>query len=177
MSRKILVTGAAGFIGFHVCKKLIEKDDEVIGLDNINSYYDVNLKKARLSVLNKLKNKSWNFIEGDLIDKKLINKTFEKYEPKIIIHFAAQAGVRYSITNPNTYLKSNLEGFMNIVEACRHKKVSNFIFASSSSVYGGNNKTLCEMDSDHPVSLYAATKRSNEITSSIVTFTIYQQLD
>ena len=168
MHRKILITGSAGFIGFHLCKKLIQKNEYVIGLDNINSYYDQNLKKSRLnelSKLNKENNKNWFFIEGDLIDNKLLDDIFKKYEPIIVIHLAAQAGVRYSITNPDAYVKSNITGFMNILETCRRYKVENFLYASSSSVYGGNTKTpFRENDSvDHPVSLYAATKRSNEL--------------
>ena len=168
MHRKILITGSAGFIGFHLCKKLIQKNEYVIGLDNINSYYDQNLKKSRLnelSKLNKENNTNWFFIEGDLIDNKLLDDIFKKYEPSIVIHLAAQAGVRYSITNPDAYVKSNLTGFMNILETCRRYKVENFLYASSSSVYGGNTKTpFRENDSvDHPVSLYAATKRSNEL--------------
>ena len=168
MSRKILITGAAGFIGFHLCKKLLLENEEIIGLDNMNSYYDLNLKKGRLKELYKYnndKNKSLYFIEGDLIDKEIIKRIFREYEPKLIIHLAAQAGVRYSITNPEAYLKSNLEGFLNIIEVCRNKDIENFIYASSSSVYGGNTKIpFNELDSvDHPVSLYAATKRSNEL--------------
>ena len=168
MGRKILITGAAGFIGFHLCKKLLQENEEIIGLDNMNSYYDLNLKKERLKELNKYKNdsiKNWYFIEGDLIDKELIKGIFREYEPRTIIHLAAQAGVRYSITNPEAYLKSNLEGFLNIIEVCRNKDIENFIYASSSSVYGGNKRTpFNELDSvDHPVSFYAATKRSNEL--------------
>ena len=168
MGRKILITGAAGFIGFHLCKILLQQNKEIIGLDNMNSYYDLNLKKERLKELYKYKkdkNKNWYFIEGDLIDKELIKGIFKEYEPKLIIHLAAQAGVRYSITNPEAYLKSNLEGFLNIIDVCRNKNIENFIYASSSSVYGGNKKIpFNEVDSaDHPVSLYAATKRSNEL--------------
>ena len=168
MKRRILITGAAGFIGFHLCNKLIKKNEFVIGLDNMNSYYDPKLKKSRINELFKLKDnnqKNFSLIEGDLAQNKIIIETFEKYKPNIVIHLAAQAGVRYSITNPDAYLKSNLIGFMNIIESCRRTKVNNFIYASSSSVYGGNTKTpFRESDSvDHPVSLYAATKRSNEL--------------
>ncbi len=168
MGRKILITGAAGFIGFHLCKKLLQENEEIIGLDNMNKYYDLNLKKERLKELYKYKNdknKNWYFIEGDLIDKEIIKGIFEEYEPKLIIHLAAQAGVRYSITNPEAYLKSNLEGFLNMIDVCRNKNIENFIYASSSSVYGGNKRIpFNELDSaDHPVSLYAATKRSNEL--------------
>ena len=168
MGRKILITGAAGFIGFHLCKKLLQENEEIIGLDNMNSYYDLNLKKGRLKELYKYNNekkKSLYFIEGDLINKEIIKRIFREYKPKLIIHLAAQAGVRYSITNPEAYLKSNLEGFLNIIEVCRNKDIENFIYASSSSVYGGNKRTpFNELDSvDHPVSFYAATKRSNEL--------------
>ena len=168
MKRRILITGAAGFIGFHLCKKLIEKNEFVIGLDNMNSYYDPKLKKSRINELSNLKDdnqKDFILIEGDLAKNNIITETFEKYNPNIVIHLAAQAGVRYSITNPEAYVKSNLIGFMNIIESCRRNKVSNFIYASSSSVYGGNTKTpFRENDNvDHPVSLYAATKRSNEL--------------
>ena len=168
MGRKILITGAAGFIGFHLCKKLLQENEEIIGLDNMNTYYDLNLKKGRLKELYKYNNekkKSLYFIEGDLINKEIIKRIFREYEPKLIIHLAAQAGVRYSITNPEAYLKSNLEGFLNIIEVCRNKDIENFIYASSSSVYGGNKRTpFNELDSvDHPVSFYAATKRSNEL--------------
>ena len=168
MYRNILVTGAAGFIGFHLCKKLIEENKFVIGLDNMNSYYDQKLKKSRLNELSKSikgKEKIFSFIKGDLVDKEIINEIFVKYNPEVVIHLAAQAGVRYSITNPEAYLKSNLIGFMNIIEACRKTNVKNFIYASSSSVYGGNtNLPFREKNPvDHPVSLYAATKRSNEL--------------
>ncbi len=168
MKRRILITGAAGFIGFHLCKKLIEKNEFLIGLDNMNNYYDPKLKKSRINELTKLKKnnqKDFTFIKADLAQKKIIVETFEKYKPDIVIHLAAQAGVRYSILNPEAYVKSNLVGFMNIIESCRRYKVENFIYASSSSVYGGNTKTpFRENDNvDHPVSLYAATKRSNEL--------------
>jgi len=168
MDKKILITGAAGFIGFHLCKKLIEKGEFVVGLDNMNSYYDIKLKKCRINQLSTSKEgkkKIFNFVKGDIVSKKLITETFEKYKPNIVIHLAAQAGVRYSITNPEAYLESNLIGFMNIIELCRGSEIKNFIYASSSSVYGGNTNTpFREKDSvDHPVSLYAATKRSNEL--------------
>ena len=168
MSNYILVTGAAGFIGFHLCKKLLNKGFNVIGIDNLNSYYDINLKKSRLRLINNTqinKSNSWKFFKVDLLDKDSLFKIFHKYEPKIIINLAAQAGVRYSIDNPSTYIDSNLVGFCNILECCRNFKVEKFLYASSSSVYGGNTKVpYSESDpANHPVSLYAATKRSNEL--------------
>ena len=169
---KILVTGAAGFIGFNLCKKLLAKDLTLIGLDNINSYYDVKLKENRLNELNNISkklNSDFKFLKVDLTQKYEIFKIFENLKPNIIVHLAAQAGVRHSIDNPYTYIDSNIIGFMNIIECCRHHKVENFIFASSSSVYGGNIKIpYSEMDSvDHPISLYAATKRSNELIAHV----------
>ena len=169
---KILVTGAAGFIGFNLCKKLLAKDLTLIGLDNINSYYDVKLKENRLNELNNISkklNSDFKFLKVDLTQKYEIFKIFENLKPNIIVHLAAQAGVRHSIDNPYRYIDSNIIGFMNIIECCRHHKVENFIFASSSSVYGGNIKIpYSEMDSvDHPISLYAATKRSNELIAHV----------
>ena len=165
---KILVTGSAGFIGFHLCKKLMENGNEVIGLDNFNSYYDVGLKKARLDELYKIskeRNISFELIKEDLENKKAINESFKKYNPQRVVNLAAQAGVRYSIQNPSAYIQSNLVGFGNIIEACRHNDVDHLVYASSSSVYGGNkNLPFSEKDSvDHPVSLYAATKKANEL--------------
>ena len=165
---KIFVTGAAGFIGFHLCKKLMQYNCDIIGIDNLNSYYSIKLKEDRLKILNeKAKNKSinWNFIKGDIIDKKVIYETFDKFKPEIVIHLAAQAGVRYSLHKPEEYINSNLLGFFNIINSCKIFNVKNFIYASSSSVYGGNTKMpFSEIDSvDHPVSLYAATKKSNEL--------------
>ena len=160
---KILLTGAAGFIGMHVCDKLLRRGDSVIGIDNLNNYYDVKLKKSRLK---KLQNhKKFTFIKTDIIDGKKISKIFTKYKPKKVIHLAAQAGVRYSIKNPNAYVKSNLLGFTNILEASRNNKIEHLVFASSSSVYGGNTKLpFSEKDNiDHPVSFYAATKKANEL--------------
>ena len=174
----ILVTGAAGFIGFHLCKKLIENNLEVIGFDNLNDYYNVNLKIDRIKELNKItkKNKgSFSFEKGDLTDigflKKIFNyKNISKsnyLEPKIthVIHLAAQAGVRYSIENPSDYVQSNLVGFCNLIEESKKNNIKHFIYASSSSVYGGNKKMpFLETDNvDHPISLYAATKKSNEL--------------
>ena len=164
----ILVTGAAGFIGYHMCLKLIEEGFFVIGIDNLNDYYDVNLKKDRIKNIHNFsaKNKNaWQFIEGDLQNKKLLEETFDKFQPSTVINLAAQAGVRYSISNPRAYLNSNIIGFGNLLECCRNSKIGNLIYASSSSVYGGNTQTpFKENDStNHPVSLYAATKRSNEL--------------
>ena len=166
--KKILITGAAGFIGFHICKRLIENKQIIQGIDNLNSYYDPNLKRERLNILNSLsrKNKSkWLFHEVDLKDKNLIENIFNNFKPEIVINMAAQAGVRHSIENPDAYIVSNIVGFNNILECCREFKVKHFLFASSSSVYGGNKKLpYSENDPvDHPVSLYAATKRSNEL--------------
>ena len=164
----ILITGAAGFIGAAVTKKLIMNGNTVVGIDNMNKYYDLNLKKSRLKDLNLLSKKyKGNFIfkKIDLIERKKINKLFKKYNPNIVINLAAQAGVRYSLINPNSYIQSNILGFSNVLDACVENKVENIIYASSSSVYGGNMKLpYYEDDSvNHPVSLYAATKRSNEL--------------
>ena len=167
MQKKILVTGAAGFIGFHICKKLISENNQIIGFDNINAYYDPIFKKSRLGYLSEKdsENNNWKFIKGDLENYDLLNSIFIKYKPNVVIHLAAQAGVRYSIENPKAYIQSNLVGFANILEMCRIYKVSNFIYASSSSVYGGNKKIpFSENDPvNHPISLYAATKKSNEL--------------
>tara|TARA_B100000886_G_scaffold340546_1_gene311091 strand:+ start:6957 stop:7979 length:1023 start_codon:yes stop_codon:yes gene_type:complete len=164
----ILVTGSAGFIGFHLCKRLIRENYEVIGIDNLNSYYEVSLKEARNKILNSLsreKQNKYSFYKGDIADLKFIEKIFQSRKPKIIINLAAQAGVRYSIENPNSYLFSNLVGFFNILECCRNFNIKHLIYASSSSVYGGNQKLpFSETDFvDNPVSLYAATKKSNEL--------------
>ena len=161
----IFVTGAAGFIGFHLCKILLEKGHSVIGIDNLNDYYDPNLKKARLNFLNNLKvelKAEFNFIKGDLEDKYCLESIFDKYNPKKVFNLAAQAGVRYSIENPNAYIQSNLVGFGNLLECCRHYKIEHLLYASSSSVYGGNtNIPFSEKQGvDHPISLYAATKKS-----------------
>lgn len=161
--KKILVTGAAGFIGFHLVKKLSESRNEIVGLDNLNDYYDVNLKIARLDVLKKIEN--FEFTKIDLIEKEKLQTLFEKHQFDYVINLAAQAGVRYSIENPYAYIDSNIIGFINILEACRKFPVQHLIFASSSSVYGANVKQpFSEADNvDHPVSLYAATKKSNEL--------------
>ena len=167
MNKSIFVTGAAGFIGFHISKKLISNQIQVIGFDNLNSYYDLNLKRSRLKEIEKLNNysKGWQFLKGDLIEKEVLLNHFEKYRPNIVIHLAAQAGVRHSLENPDAYIQSNIVGFNNILECCKKYPVEHFLYASSSSVYGGNHKIpFSEKDAvDHPVSLYAATKRSNEL--------------
>ena len=160
---KILVTGAAGFIGFHLSFYLLEKGLEVIGIDNLNDYYDPGLKHSRLDRLGFYQN--FVFQKADLKNKAAIDAIFERYEPTHVINLAAQAGVRYSIENPDAYVDSNLIGFMNILEACRHYPVAHLLYASSSSVYGGNTVVpFSTNDSvDHPVSLYAATKKANEL--------------
>ena len=160
---KILVTGSAGFIGMHTSLELLKRGDEVIGIDNLNDYYDVSLKKSRLEILKEFKN--FTFIKNNIEDFPALEKAFIKYLPKKVIHLAAQAGVRYSLENPDAYIKSNIQGFMNILELCRHNNVEHLTYASSSSVYGGNESLpFSEHDSvDHPVSLYAATKKANEL--------------
>tara|TARA_B100000965_G_scaffold406824_1_gene449216 strand:- start:11046 stop:12068 length:1023 start_codon:yes stop_codon:yes gene_type:complete len=165
---KILVTGAAGFIGSALVIRLLEKGESVIGIDNLNSYYDPNLKNARLKEIkaSSIKSKGdWVFYKSSLEDNDELKAIFSKHTPDIVVNLAAQAGVRYSIDNPSTYIQSNLVGFSNLIEQCRHYLVQNLIFASSSSVYGGNkNLPFRESQSvDHPVSLYAATKKSNEL--------------
>ncbi len=165
---KIFITGAAGFIGFHICQELMNENNELIGLDNINEYYSKSLKEDRLRILQKkseLNSYKWDFFKGDLLNKDLLNDIFFKFKPDIVIHLAAQAGVRYSLENPDSYISSNLVGFFNVIECCRNFKTNNFIYASSSSVYGGNSKIpFSETDNvDHPISIYAATKKSNEL--------------
>lgn len=162
-TKTYLVTGAAGFIGFYLSKKLLEKGCRVIGIDNINNYYDINLKYARLEKLKPFEN--FTFIKEDISDKAMIMDTFEEYKPNIVVNLAAQAGVRYSIENPDVYIGSNIVGFFNILEACRYNLVEHLVYASSSSVYGSNKKVPFEETDfvDHPVSLYAATKKSNEL--------------
>ena len=165
MSRKVLVTGAAGFIGANLVKELIRTtDDKIIGLDNLNNYYDVSLKDYRLKEITEL-NGDFIFIKGNIADKTLIESLFKEYEFDIVVNLAAQAGVRYSITNPDAYIESNIIGFYNILEACRHYPVEHLVYASSSSVYGSNKKVPYSTDDkvDNPVSLYAATKKSNEL--------------
>ena len=164
----ILVTGAAGFIGYALVLKLLKNGESVIGIDNLNDYYDVQLKKSRLKIIDKFakkNNRNWTFIQLSLEDESSLKNLNKIYSPNKIIHLAAQAGVRYSMINPKSYISSNLDSFFNILELCRHNKVSNFIFASSSSVYGlSTNTPFYEDDNcDHPISLYAATKKSNEV--------------
>ena len=165
MSKTVFITGASGFIGSNLAKRILatEPDTKVIGLDNMNDYYDVRIKEARLAELQKFEN--YTFIKGNLADKALINSIFEQYHPNIVVNLGAQAGVRYSITNPDAYIESNMIGFYNILEACRHYPVEHLVFASSSSVYGSNKKVPYSTDDkvDNPVSLYAATKKSNEL--------------
>ncbi len=161
---KILITGAAGFIGSFLCKKLLETtNDEIVGLDNLNDYYDVSLKEARLEMLKAYNN--FVFIKGDISDKPFIDQLFDKYKFDIVVNLAAQAGVRYSIDHPDVYISSNIIGFYNILEACRYHPVKHLVYASSSSVYGGNKKVPFSTEDkvDNPVSLYAATKKSNEL--------------
>lgn len=159
------VTGVSGFIGSNLAKRILtdEKDVMVIGLDNMNNYYDVKIKEWRLSKLNKYDN--FKFIKGDLADKETVENIFKEYHPNIVVNLAAQAGVRYSITNPDAYIQSNLIGFYNILECCRNYPVEHLVYASSSSVYGSNKKVPYSTDDkvDNPVSLYAATKKSNEL--------------
>lgn len=165
MCKVIFITGSSGFIGANLAKRILttEPDTKVIGLDNMNDYYDVRIKEARLAELQKFEN--YTFIKGNLADKALINSIFEQYHPDIVVNLGAQAGVRYSITNPDAYIESNVIGFYNILEACRHYPVKHLVYASSSSVYGSNKKVPYSTDDkvDNPVSLYAATKKSNEL--------------
>lgn len=163
INKTYLITGAAGFIGSFLSKRLLEQGCKVIGVDNINDYYDINLKYVRLENLKPYEN--FAFIKGDISDKDMLMKTFEEFKPNVVINLAAQAGVRYSIENPDVYIQSNIIGFYNILEACRHNPVEHLVYASSSSVYGSNKKVPFEETDfvDHPVSLYAATKKSNEL--------------
>jgi len=163
MNEPILVTGAAGFIGFHLSKQLINNGYQVVGIDNLNDYYDPNLKLSRLNLLKQLP--QFQFEQLDLVQKKEIDKLFQRTPFQCVINLAAQAGVRYSLQNPYAYLESNLHGFLNILEACRHNKTGHLIYASSSSVYGANRQMPFSIhhNVDHPISLYAATKKSNEL--------------
>lgn len=164
-NKTVLVTGAAGFIGSNLIKRLYEdvRDIQVIGIDNMNDYYDVRLKEARMEELSV--HPTFTFVKGNIADKALITELFETYKPQVVVNLAAQAGVRYSIINPDAYVESNLIGFYNLLEACRHYPVEHLVYASSSSVYGSNKKVPYSTDDkvDNPVSLYAATKKSNEL--------------
>ena len=164
--KTVLVTGAAGFIGANLVKRLFSdvKDIRVIGIDSITDYYDINIKYERLKEIESLK-RDWVFVQGNIADKTLIEQLYADYSPSVVVNLAAQAGVRYSITNPDAYVESNLIGFYNILEACRHHEVEHLVYASSSSVYGSNKKVPYSTDDkvDNPVSLYAATKKSNEL--------------
>lgn len=176
-NKTVIVTGAAGFIGSNLIMELIKASDKIriIGIDNMNDYYDVSIKEYRLkkilSLMEKYEASSWSFIKGNIADKTMIDSIFKNYKPDIVVNLAAQAGVRYSISNPDAYIESNLIGFYNILEACRHsyddgaKGVDHLVYASSSSVYGSNKKVPYSTDDkvDNPVSLYAATKKSNEL--------------
>ena len=168
-NKKILVTGAAGFIGCNLVKRLLKEFEgtTIVGIDNMNAYYDVSLKEHRLEELDKTEKCSnkWIFVRGDIADKAAIDALFAEYQFDVVVNLAAQAGVRYSIENPDAYIQSNLIGFYNILEACRHNPVGHLVYASSSSVYGGNKKVPFSTDDrvDNPVSLYAATKKSNEL--------------
>lgn len=182
---KVLITGAAGFIGYAVSKQLLERGDIVIGVDNLNNYYDKNLKISRLNILKNFKN--FEFTELDILDPKLLNNIFDQLKPKNVIHLAAQPGVRYSILNPKIVTQININGFLNVIECSKNYNINHFIYASSSSVYGKNSKLpYAEEDRvDNPISLYAATKKSNELfahtyshlynlrTTGIRFFTVY----
>ena len=171
LTNPIFITGVAGFIGSNLAKRLLAtfSETDIVGLDNMNDYYDVRLKEYRLKELMKYDN--FTFIKGNLADKNLINSIFQQYQPQIVVNLGAQAGVRYSITNPDAYIEANLVGFYNILEACRHSyeegntPVEHLVYASSSSVYGSNKKVPYSTEDkvDNPVSLYAATKKSNEL--------------
>lgn len=162
-AKTYLITGGAGFIGYYLSKALLEKGAAVIGIDNMNDYYEVSLKEDRLAILQEFE--KYHFIKGDISDKETVLQTFQEYSPQIVVNLAAQAGVRYSIDNPDAYIQSNIVGFFNILEACRRFPVEHLVFASSSSVYGGNKKVpfSTEDQVDKPVSLYAATKKSDEL--------------
>lgn len=182
---KILITGAVGFIGYHLSKRLLDEENEVIGIDNMNSYYDQRLKKSRLDILEEYD--KFKFYKIDISNKTMVDNVFEDVRPSYVINLAAQAGVRYSIDNPYAYIDSNVIGFMNILEACRNFPIKHLLYASSSSVYGGNKKVPFSTNDnvDHPVSLYAATKKANELmahtyshlyslpTSGLRFFTVY----
>ena len=163
MGEKVLVTGAAGFIGFHLSKRLIERGDQVVGIDNVNDYYDVNLKRARLAQLEG--RPGFRFVKMSLEEREELLRLFEEERFDKVVNLAAQAGVRYSLVNPYAYIDANIVGFINILEGCRHNNVKHLVFASSSSVYGANTKMPFSVHDnvDHPVSIYAATKKANEL--------------
>jgi len=166
--KRILITGVAGFIGFHLVKRLMKDDFYLVGIDNINDYYDINLKNQRLKnleIFSKNNNSNWKFFKSDLVDEKALRLIFYEYKPDVVINLAAQAGVRYSLENPREYIYSNIVGFMNILELCKENKVKNLIYASSSSVYGLNKKIpfLEKHPVNHPISIYASSKISNEL--------------
>lgn len=173
---KILVTGSAGFIGFHLTQKLIDRDDGIVGIDNLNDYYDPELKKDRLAILNDHpKASSYTVIKLDLAERKGMERLFQDYQFDIVVNLGAQAGVRYSIENPHAYVGSNLVGFVNVLEGCRHSQVKHLVYPSSSSVYGMNRKQPFSTEDrvDYPISLYAATKKSNELMAH--TYITFQQ--
>lgn len=163
MDNRLLITGVAGFIGAALCRKLVLRETPILGIDNLNDYYDVNLKKARLGLFDSSRN--FSFCRIDLADRALVQKTFEEFKPNIVVHLAAQAGVRYSLSHPHAYIDSNIVGFLNILEGCRHFGTQHLVFASSSSVYGANTSLpySVKQPADHPLSLYAASKKSNEL--------------
>src|SRR5690625_2826813 len=160
--KKVLITGTAGFIGFHLTQKLLKQKHVVIGIDNINNYYEVSLKEDRLKEID---SKYFKFYRADLENREEINRIFKNETPDVVVNLAAQAGVRYSLENPHAYIDSNIVGFMNVLEACRHNYVEQLIYASSSSVYGANTSLPFSTNDniDHPLSLYAATKKANEL--------------
>ena len=167
VTKTYLITGGAGFIGFHLSRSLLEKGAKVIGFDNLNDYYEVSLKEARLAILEKYE--KYTFVKGDLSDNADVFRLFQEYRPQIVVNLGAQAGVRYSIDNPEAYMQSNMMGFFHILEGCRYFPVEHLVYASSSSVYGGNDKVPFSTEDkvDEPVSLYAATKKSNELMAHV----------
>ena len=164
-NKTVFITGVAGFIGSNLAERLLKEIEgiKIVGLDNMNDYYDVRLKEYRLEKLSS--SEAFSFVKGNLADKEVVNSIFEKYKPELVVNLGAQAGVRYSITNPDAYIEGNLVGFYNILEGCRHYPVEHLVYASSSSVYGSNKKVPYSTEDkvDNPVSLYAATKKSNEL--------------
>jgi UDP-glucuronate 4-epimerase len=159
----ILVTGAAGFIGYHVARRLLDRGEQILGIDNLNNYYDVSLKQARLAQLTS--HKQFTFVKADVADREALSSALSSYSIRSVVHLAAQAGIRYSLLNPSAYVDANIAGFLHVLEHCRNAKVQHLVFASSSSVYGGNTKMPFSVHDnvDHPVSLYAATKKANEL--------------